>query len=91
MFPSSAGLGQRTGTAPTARPAASASSASRRPSLREPPSQPSARVHLAMQVIVTVAVLGVSLFVLLWRGASDSNLHWAYATTGMILGFWLKR
>jgi hypothetical protein len=43
-----------------------------------------------MQVLVTCAVGGCSLFVILSKGYGPKDKHWAYATVGTLLGYWLK-
>ena len=48
------------------------------------------RIKLFMQIIVTLAILAVSLFVILTNAADAQNKHWAYGAVGTILGFWLR-
>jgi hypothetical protein len=43
-----------------------------------------------MQVIVTIALLPATLFVILSKQYAAKDKHWAYATVGLIIGFWLK-
>jgi len=45
----------------------------------------------AMQVLVSLCLLSASLFVILTAGYDPNIKHWAFATVGTILGFWLKR
>jgi len=40
-----------------------------------------------MQAIVSLAILGESLFIILH---GFENKHWAYGTVGMVVGYWLK-
>ena len=42
-----------------------------------------------MQVIVSLAVVGASMFIILAKRYAPRDKHWAYATVGTILGFWL--
>jgi hypothetical protein len=44
-----------------------------------------------MQVLVSLCLLGASLFVILAAGYDPNIKHWAFATVGTILGFWLRR
>jgi hypothetical protein len=44
-----------------------------------------------MQVAVSLSLLGASLVVILSGQYDPSIKHWAFATVGTILGFWLKR
>jgi hypothetical protein len=43
-----------------------------------------------VQVIITVLLLGSSLYVILSRKYSAQDQNWAYGTVGTLLGFWLK-
>ena len=45
--------------------------------------------QFTMQAVVTCFVLAASLFVILAKRDSAKDKHWAYATVGTILGFWL--
>jgi hypothetical protein len=45
----------------------------------------------AMQVMVSLCLLGASLFVILAADYDPNIKHWAFGTVGTILGFWLKR
>jgi hypothetical protein len=42
-----------------------------------------------MAVLVTLAVLGASLFVILSKQYTDKDMKWAFATVGTVLGYWL--
>ncbi len=43
----------------------------------------------AVQLIVSTVAGGASLFVILSRRFAPKDKHWAYATMGTILGYWL--
>jgi hypothetical protein len=43
-------------------------------------------MRLVLSIILTIA----SLVVILWKGYGPKDKHWAYATIGTILGFWLN-
>jgi hypothetical protein len=49
------------------------------------------RVTLGMQVVVSVVILGASLFVILSQRYTTADAHWAYGMVGTVIGFWLKR
>jgi hypothetical protein len=51
----------------------------------------SSDTRTAMQIIVSLCLLGASLVVILSSGFDPNVKHWAFATVGTILGFWLKR
>ena len=42
------------------------------------------------QVVVSLALLAATLFVILSKRYAPKDKHWAYATVGLILGFWLR-
>jgi hypothetical protein len=44
----------------------------------------------AMQITVTLILLLASLFVILSAQYDAHSKHWAFATVGTILGYWLK-
>ena len=44
----------------------------------------------AMQITVTLILLLASLFVILSAQYDANSKHWAFATVGTILGYWLK-
>jgi hypothetical protein len=46
--------------------------------------------RLLMQAVVSLAVLGASLFIILTHGFSPDSKRWAYGTVGMVVGYWLK-
>jgi len=43
-----------------------------------------------VQVVISILVLAASLTVILLKRYSPKDKHWAYATVGTILGFWLN-
>jgi hypothetical protein len=43
-----------------------------------------------MQIAVSILLLGAALFVILSQRYDDSSKHWAFATVGTIIGYWLK-
>lgn len=43
-----------------------------------------------MQVLISVALLVASLYVILSKEYDSKDKHWAYGTVGTLLGFWLK-
>ncbi len=53
------------------------------------PSKPNNR-NISMQATVTLILLLASLFVILSGQYDPNSQHWAFATVGTILGFWLK-
>ncbi len=42
-----------------------------------------------MQVVITIAVLGSALYVILSNKYPDDTQKWAFGAVGMIVGFWL--
>ncbi|MCA9280887.1 MAG: hypothetical protein KDA30_02490 [Phycisphaerales bacterium] len=44
-----------------------------------------------MMVVVTIIVLGVSLYVILSDGQDEGSKKWAFGAVGTIMGFWLKQ
>jgi hypothetical protein len=55
-----------------------------------PTSEKPTDLVLLMRVAVSLLVLGASLFVILSKRYGPKDKHWAYATVGTLLGFWLK-
>jgi hypothetical protein len=45
---------------------------------------------LAMQVLISTVFGAASLFIVLAKRYAPKDKHWAYATLGTILGFWLR-
>jgi len=43
-----------------------------------------------MPMVVSVVSLAGGLFVILAKRYQSSDRHWAYATVGTIVGYWLK-
>jgi hypothetical protein len=59
--------------------------------LRETPEvERFARRPDAMQVTVSLAVLGASLFIVLSKKYESVDKHWAFGIIGTIIGFWLR-
>lgn len=52
---------------------------------------PKMEPRTAMQIVVSFCFLGPALFVILSGRYDASTMHWAFATAGMILGYWLRR
>jgi hypothetical protein len=46
--------------------------------------------RMIVQIIVSVLLAVLSLFVILSDRYASKQQHWAYATVGVLLGFWLK-
>jgi hypothetical protein len=46
--------------------------------------------RLLMQAVVSLAVVGASLFIILTHGFGPDSKRWAYGTVGMVVGYWLK-
>ena len=47
-------------------------------------------VRDVMMVIISVIVLGTTLFVILSKRYDDATQKWAFGAVGTIIGFWLK-
>jgi hypothetical protein len=43
-----------------------------------------------VQVIISVLLVGASVFVILSNRYGEKEQHWAYGTIGTLIGFWLK-
>ncbi len=43
-----------------------------------------------MQVVVSIATLVASLAIILLKRYEQRDKHWAYATIGTIIGFWVR-
>jgi preprotein translocase subunit SecF len=43
-----------------------------------------------MRILVTIVLLTAALFVILSKRFQPKDKHWAYATIGTLIGFWLK-
>ena len=46
-------------------------------------------VQILMQIALSIIVMAASLFIILAARFGPKDKHWAYATVGTILGFWL--
>ena len=55
-----------------------------------PSMTPSEVVDLIMPIVVTLAVLGCALYVIISKAYPEANQKWAFGAIGTILGFWLK-
>jgi hypothetical protein len=49
-----------------------------------------AHIHLAIEIIVSLALLAAALAVVLSRKYNPKDKYWAYAALGIIVGYWLK-
>jgi Tfp pilus assembly major pilin PilA len=47
-------------------------------------------IPIVMQVVVSLVLLSATLFVVLSKKYDAKDKHWAYATVGLIIGFWLR-
>jgi hypothetical protein len=52
--------------------------------------KPQRDIRGAMQIIVTFSIGAAAVFVILAKRYGPKDKHWAYATLGTILGYWLK-
>src|SRR2546427_6777852 len=43
-----------------------------------------------MQIVVSLVLLAAALFIILSERYDPNSKHWAFATVGTILGFWLR-
>jgi hypothetical protein len=43
-----------------------------------------------MQIVISVVVLGASLWVILSQKYATAEKHWAFGMVGALFGFWLK-
>lgn len=53
------------------------------------PSNPD-NIRLIISLVVSLTVLAPALWVVLSKRYSPREKHWAYATIGTIVGFWLR-
>lgn len=51
---------------------------------------PSHSSKTIMQIIVSLAILATSIYIILSHSFENQDKHWAYASAGTILGFWLR-
>ena len=47
-------------------------------------------ISLVMKILISIALLAATLFVILSKRYDSKDKHWAYTTIGLIVGFWLK-
>jgi hypothetical protein len=47
-------------------------------------------LHAITQVVVSGVLGGAALFIILSKRYGPKDTHWAYATLGTLLGFWLR-
>lgn len=47
-------------------------------------------IRLTISVVISLIVLAPALWVILSKRYSPREKHWAYATIGTIVGFWLR-
>ncbi len=43
-----------------------------------------------VMIIISLAVLGSSLYIILSKGYDEGTMKWAYGVVGSILGFWIR-
>jgi hypothetical protein len=46
--------------------------------------------RVVMQILMSLAALGVSFYIILSSSYDAGSKHWAYGTVGSLFGFWLK-
>jgi hypothetical protein len=46
--------------------------------------------RVVMRIAVSILLLGAALYIILSHAYDAQDKHWAYATAGTILGFWLR-
>jgi hypothetical protein len=46
--------------------------------------------RLMVQVLVSLVLLGATLYVIVSKSYQPKDKNWAYTTLGMVIGFWLK-
>ena len=47
-------------------------------------------IVVGMQILVSVALLGAALYVILSKQYASDDAKWAYGIVGTIIGYWLK-
>jgi hypothetical protein len=57
---------------------------------RPPPRGSKPEPEAAMAVLVSLAVLGAALFVILSHNYEGASEKWAFGAVGTLLGYWLK-
>jgi len=50
----------------------------------------SSRAKLGMQIVISLIILAVSLFMILSNSYSDSYVKWAFGMVGLVVGYWLR-
>jgi|HubBroStandDraft_6_1064221.scaffolds.fasta_scaffold330555_2 hypothetical protein len=45
---------------------------------------------VAMQILLSLSLVGASLFIVLSAKYTLQDRHWAFGTLGTVLGFWLR-
>jgi hypothetical protein len=53
-------------------------------------SLPLPSLQKAMAVVVSMAILGCSLYIILSGNYDESSKKWAFGSAGTILGYWLR-
>lgn len=48
-------------------------------------------VALVCSAVISLIVLSAALYVILSKKYTPKDKHWAYATIGTVLGFWLRQ
>jgi hypothetical protein len=48
------------------------------------------RLVTATQVIVSLAILGAVLYVIVYKQNASNDAKWAYGILGTVIGYWLK-
>ena len=48
------------------------------------------RLVTALQVIVSLAVLGAALYLIISKQYAVNDTDWAYGIVGVVIGYWLK-
>jgi len=59
--------------------------------LRDPPSGDSTARQPWLPIYFSVAALLGALFVILFHEFTPHERYWAYATLGIVIGFWMRR
>lgn len=59
-------------------------------SIRRPVAAWSKDLAAAMPAIVTIAVLGSAIFVILSGSYAEAEQKWAFGSVGTVIGYWLK-
>ena len=51
---------------------------------------PDRSAQITTEVIVTLLILGASVFIILSKEFDAKDKHWAYGSAGAVLGYWLN-